>query len=66
LLKLEQVVQEIEESRRKQGASLNNNQTIDKLKVKLLEGDQTSFKLFLKIIKKQHFLREISFYKMRF
>lgn len=66
MLKLEQVVQEIEESRRKQGASLNNNQTIDKLKVKLLEGDQTSFKLFLKIIKKQHFLREISFYKMRF
>lgn len=66
MLKLEQVVQEIEESRRKQGASLNNNQTIDKLKVKLLEGDQTSFKLFLEIIKKQHFLREISFYKMRF
>ena len=66
MLKLEEVIQEIEESRRKQGASLNNNQTIDKLKVKLLEGDQTSFKLFLKIIKKQHFLREISFYKMRF
>jgi hypothetical protein len=63
---LEQVIEEIEESRRKQGASLNNNQTIDKLKVKLLEGDPTSFKLFLEIIKKQHFLREISFYKMRF
>jgi hypothetical protein len=51
ILKLEQVIQEIEESRRRAGASFNNK-SIDKLKVKLLEGDNNTFKSFLGILKK--------------
>ncbi len=66
MLKLEQVVQELEEARRQQGASLSNAPAIDKLRVKLLEGDQNSFRALLAILKRQNFLREIAFYKMRF
>jgi hypothetical protein len=59
------VVQEIEESRKKAGASLSS-QTIDKLKVKLLQGDMLALRSLVGIVKKQHFLRELSFYKMSF
>ena len=51
--------------RKKSGATLNS-QKIDKLKVKLLEGDCMGMKSLVGILKKQHFLREVSFYKMRF
>jgi hypothetical protein len=65
IMKLEQIVMELEEGRRKAGASLNKA-AIDKVKVKLLEGDIETMKAFIAIIKKQHFIREISFYKMNF
>ena len=32
----------------------------------MLEGDQNSFRALVGIVKKQQFLREIQFYKMRF
>ena len=65
LLKLEEVVQELEEARKKAGASLGS-QTIDKLKVKLLQGDLLGLRSLVGIVRKQHFLRELSFYKMSF
>jgi hypothetical protein len=54
LLKLEEVVQELEEARKKAGASLGS-QTIDKLKVKLLQGDLLRLQSLVGIVKKQHF-----------
>lgn len=59
------MVAEIEDGRRKAGASINK-QGIDKLKVKMLEGDIQTLKSLVGIVKKQHFLREVSFYKMNF
>lgn len=59
------MVQELEEARKKAGASLGS-QTIDKLKVKLLQGDMLALRSLVGIVKKQHFLRELSFYKMSF
>ncbi len=38
---------------------------IDKIKVRLLEGVPSSFTQLLKILRQQHFIREVSIYKMK-
>ena len=58
----------IESLRSKHGPSIPEQeltQGIDKVKVRLLEGVPSSYTQLLKILRQQHFIREISFYKMK-
>jgi hypothetical protein len=60
LVRLEQATLEIE------AKSSTKIQAIDKLKVKLHEGDDSAMMALIQILRQQSFLREVSFYKMRF
>ena len=41
-------------------------QSIDKVKLQLFDGDERALNELIKILRSQHFLREVSFYKMKF
>ncbi len=41
-------------------------QSIDKVKLQLFDGDERALNELIKILRSQHFLREVSFYKIKF